>query len=251
MRWVHMECLESWRKMSVNPKSFYECEQCKFQYKFGASNANNFLIARLLASDITVAVLSFVMLLALIFVGGFVGKAFDQDSEWADVFNIWKSFSLHHLITGATTTGLLSVLGWATSIGGIGGGGGWRVILGNGWNDAGRDTVSTVIVVLAVLAGLAFAFRWIYDRLFEYARKTTRMAQSIVLDVQGAQDGGADAQADGAAAAAGQAGEEHDANRADTRQARARARSPARAAAAAAEHEPDVRARARRFVPVD
>ena len=192
MRWVHMECLEHWRSTSVNPNSFYECEQCKFKYRFGASSANKFFLARLLASSFAVHLLSFALLLCLIFVGGFVGKSFDSSLDWIDVF---RCFNLNHILAGCATTGIGSLLGWATSMGGIGGGGGWRMIIGDGWNGVvadrgggGRDVVSMVLMTIMILAGLAVAFYWIYERLEEVARKTTRMAQSVVLDVQGGPD---------------------------------------------------------------
>ena len=54
----------------------------------------------------------------------------------------------------------------------------------------GRDVVSMVLLTIMVVAGLAVAFYWIYERLEDIARKTTRMAQSVVLDVQGADSAG-------------------------------------------------------------
>lgn len=174
----------------MNPRSFYECDQCKFQYVFDTRTENKFLLARLLASSVMVNVLSFVLLLVLIFVGGFVGKSFDPTLDWSDVF---YCFNLNHIVAGATTTGLGSLLGWATSMGGIGGGGGWRMIIGDGWHGAlgergaGRDIVSVILTTIMVLAGLAVAFSWIYERLQDAARRTTRLAQSVVLDVQGSE----------------------------------------------------------------
>ena len=193
MRWVHMECLKHWRATSVNPRSFYECEQCRFQYQFGQGAEQRFLLARLLASSAAVHGLSLLLLAALVFAAGFVGKCFDPSLGWLDVF---RCFNINHLLTGATTTGLGSLLGWATSMGGIGGGGGWRMIIGDGWHGAlgdrggGRDVVSMILLGIMVLAGLAVAFYWIYERIEEVARKTTRMAQSVVLDVQGGEDVG-------------------------------------------------------------
>ena len=32
MRFVHVECLNNWRNMSRNPRSFYGCDQCGYQY---------------------------------------------------------------------------------------------------------------------------------------------------------------------------------------------------------------------------
>ena len=32
MRYVHVDCLNDWRGHSANPRSFYECDQCHYQY---------------------------------------------------------------------------------------------------------------------------------------------------------------------------------------------------------------------------
>jgi len=32
MRFVHPECLNEWRAQSANPRSFYQCDQCGYQY---------------------------------------------------------------------------------------------------------------------------------------------------------------------------------------------------------------------------
>ena len=29
---VHLDCLNQWRAMSVNPQSFYQCDQCGYKY---------------------------------------------------------------------------------------------------------------------------------------------------------------------------------------------------------------------------
>ena len=31
MRYVHVHCLNEWRTMSVNSRSFYECDQCRYR----------------------------------------------------------------------------------------------------------------------------------------------------------------------------------------------------------------------------
>ena len=34
MKYIHMHCIEKWRKLSTNPLSYTQCEQCKYVYKF-------------------------------------------------------------------------------------------------------------------------------------------------------------------------------------------------------------------------
>ena len=72
------------------------------------------------------------------------------------------------------------------------------MIIGNGWDGAvgdrggggGRDLVSTVLLVAAVVAGLALAMSSIYERLESIAKGMTRAMQAVVLDVQGPRDEG-------------------------------------------------------------
>ncbi len=193
MAYVHCECLNEWRRQSVNPKSFYECDTCKFKYQFGtAMGPDRFTIARVLAWPLVIHALSILGLVALCFFGGFVAKMFDSSLTWYDVV---RCFNVNHLLSGATATGLLSLFGWLTAgAAGLGGGPVWRTVMGNTWHggtggDGGKDVVSTILLVIAVVAGLCVALYWIYGRLEELSRQTVRLAQHVVLDV-GADDDG-------------------------------------------------------------
>ena len=196
MAWVHCECLNTWRQQSVNPRSFFQCDTCKFEYRYAtAMGPDRFTIARILAWPMFIHFLSILGLFALCFVCGFVAKMFDSSLTWLDVF---RCFNINHLLSGATATGLLSLFGWLTAgAGGLGGGPIWRTIIGDTWrggtggNGGGTDVVSSVLLVLAVVAGLCVALYWIYGRLEELSRQTVRMAQQVVLDA-GADVGGGD-----------------------------------------------------------
>lgn len=60
MRWVHPRCLNEWRAMSVNARSFYTCEQCGYRYR-----TERTWLADVLQSERTVWPLSFAMLALL------------------------------------------------------------------------------------------------------------------------------------------------------------------------------------------
>jgi hypothetical protein len=82
-----MECLDRWRKTSVNPRSFYRCDQCHFEYRFGRvfeafPSPDRFSVARLLGMRFAVHVISVCALLWLIFFGGFVGKLMNPELTW-------------------------------------------------------------------------------------------------------------------------------------------------------------------------
>lgn len=188
MAWVHMECLDHWRKSSVNPRSFYRCDQCHFEYRFGRvfpAGTDKFMLARFLSSRFAVHVLSVFVLLSIIFCGGFVAKMFNGELTWYDVL---RCFNLEHMISGSVVTGMGSLLGWVLSL--LGGGGGRWVgdVIGyggrglGGGGGGGNDKAGKIIVVILVVIGLCIAFKWIYDRIEHYAQRTTRMATHVVLD---------------------------------------------------------------------
>lgn len=190
MSLVHLQCLNHWRSSSANPRSFYQCDTCHFQYRFGtALGADKLSLARLLATPYVVHAGAMLALCWLIFVMGFLAKMFDPTLTNADVI---ACFNIGHMLSGATATGLVSVVGWATSATGLAGGG-WRFMIGDAWNDTrgshGNDAFATILLACFVIAGLSLALWWIYERLEALARQTVRTAQHVVLDVGEDPDG--------------------------------------------------------------
>mmetsp|Transcript_1444 Transcript_1444/g.4230 ORF Transcript_1444/g.4230 Transcript_1444/m.4230 type:complete len:250 (-) Transcript_1444:323-1072(-) len=186
--WVHVECLDTWRRTSVNKRSFYECDACKFKYKFGARVGDQIFVARLLSTAGAIHALALCALASVIFVAGFVGKLFDSSLTWWDVL---RCFNAHHLMSGAAATGLGSLIGWASSALGLTGMHHARFVVGDWFGPgtlrgADRDNAfGHVVALVAIAAGLCIAFCWIYSSLEAWARRTARHAQHIVLDVQG------------------------------------------------------------------
>ena len=43
MALVHVECLNEWRNLSRNPRSFYGCDQCGYQYNLERTRAARYL----------------------------------------------------------------------------------------------------------------------------------------------------------------------------------------------------------------
>lgn len=204
--WVHVGCLDTWRRTSVNPKSFHgegmlhttlysvfsfsltrlidfaECDACKFRYKMGTTMLGDQLnVARLLSTAGAIHLLAFSALCCIIFVAGFVAKMFDSSLDWIEVL---RCFNIDHIIAGATTTGLGSLTGYFTSAIGLTGLNNARFVVGDfipaRVGESGHDgMVGTVLFVAAVVAGLCFAFCWIYGQLEEWARATARHAQHM------------------------------------------------------------------------
>lgn len=189
MAYVHVSCLDSWRSTSVNPKSFFECETCKFKYLFGQQRipgtgvvVDHLLLARLLGSGVSTHALTLALLVLIIFLSGFVVKAAQPTYTWGEV---WSCFNLEHIINGATATGVGSLCGWVVSAAGAGVG--YARIFGDGIgvNHKANDKAGNVLLAIMVVAGLALAASWIYGALEKYSRRTMRAAQHVVLDAPG------------------------------------------------------------------
>ena len=197
MAWVHVECLDKWRRASTNPQSFYRCDQCHFEYKFaqaftayGHGFGDRFTVAKVLGSRFAVHVASVAVLLTLIFVAGFLAKAlgFCGGLGWGEV---WSFANREHFFAGSALVGLSSLAGALIEfcstfyrigriggiyspfpdLGGRGGGG------GGGGGDAQK-----IILVIVVVIGLLVALHWIYKHLQILAEAAARRTQDIVLD---------------------------------------------------------------------
>ena len=188
MRYVHMECLDTWRQTSANPQSFFQCDQCKFKYHLGQSD-KRFFWARCLSKPWAIEGLAIGLLFMTIFFGGFFAKMLDSSLTW---YEILDAFNLKHYLYGSLATGLVSVVSSATTM--VGGGFGIH-FLEDAWRDQrSGDIVGMVILAVAAVVGLCYCFSFIYSWLQQHATRVARMAQSVVLDVQG------DAEAEGQAA---------------------------------------------------
>lgn len=61
MRYVHVHCLNAWRVASVNPRSFFSCDQCGYSYR-----TKRTVVAELLQSDKFVWMVSWLLVVFLI-----------------------------------------------------------------------------------------------------------------------------------------------------------------------------------------
>jgi hypothetical protein len=183
MQYVHINCLENWRKLSENPQAAYRCEQCLFEYKLSrVFTGDRLFIVQVLEHRFSVEVISLVILLVAIFFAGFISKAVSPES--------WTSFAridFAHFSGGATILGLTSTIGWVSS-------GMTTLSLFNGYPGWGRwvrdssgggQKNSTNLVVVAVAAvGLMLALYWIYSKMKEYARLALQHSATVVLEAE-------------------------------------------------------------------
>lgn len=195
MAWVHVECLDKWRRASANSQSFYRCDQCHYEYQFGRAFTayghgfgDKITIAKLLSSRISIHLASVVVLLVVVFFAGFVGKAvgvsLSPTVTWSDVF---RCINLNHWYSGSMLVGLGSLFGFLVEtcgtffrFGRIGGAWGPGPDLSGG-NRGGGDAQKVILAILVVI-GLFLALRWIYERLQILAESAARRTQDVILD---------------------------------------------------------------------
>jgi len=118
IRYVHAHCLEQWRLSSVNPRSYWECDQCKYKYSFQRT-----LMANLLRNQCFIHLLTLVFFLVCsLILGILIGSCSKIDFSFTSFFD----YLLFHTIYGAlwsSIVGFISLLcsllfaaGFATSI---------------------------------------------------------------------------------------------------------------------------------------
>jgi len=195
MKYVHRTCLQKWREMSQNPRSAFQCDQCKFKYHFHRTQA-----AQWLASKITLRVLTIAVLLALVVINGYLGKilillfaseeyltplSFDNYDMDEDGYYVYRRPSLlellkvnwDHLAIGSIGTGLVSFF-LSVGIPFISTGYSGPAILGNV-----RGRACNFILLTLVVIGLAKAASFIYNFVEAQSKKVLAKAEDIVENI--------------------------------------------------------------------
>jgi len=174
MKYVHSHCLEKWRTTSSNPKSFFQCDQCKFKYHFRRTTFGSMLRWRT-----TLHCLTLVILLLLVILGGYVFKLVDMLFGYEDKY--WSSFlevDLVHISFGLVFVGMSGFLSL------LGGTGLFRM---HHWGPRGGSDRSSklelVIVGIIVFIGICKCAFSIYRWVEQYTKTLLRQAQDLVENI--------------------------------------------------------------------
>jgi len=98
MRYIHTECLDTWRSSASNPKSAYRCEQCRYRYRFAERNVKLYAV---LMHPVLPYLLTAVVLFLLVWLLGFIpGLTFP---------NITNNPFVNHMLRGFTLIGCVGV----------------------------------------------------------------------------------------------------------------------------------------------
>jgi len=190
MRYVHLHCLNEWRTMSANSRSYYQCDQCGYRYNLMRTEW-----AKLLESPTTVAVataVAFALLLGVASTTFGVGAELLQWNPYCVHFYMmidWSPYSDHYLSTwwlhwmdaiigGALLMGLTGLLISAYE----------RI------QNEEFDYRGLLLTVLAnderilrvfVVLGVSYSFSIIHHKVQEFFKRCLTSFGEQILDVQG------------------------------------------------------------------
>ena len=176
MAYVHLNCLNEWRTNSANPKSYYECDQCGYEYVFG-DKAKAFAVAKLLGKPGAAHALTVAALFFAIWIGGHAARplAIELPRHALTRFDHWLKGSVVVAVVSLSLSPFFGVLR-ANNL--ILGDPLWRR---RRFRDA-DSTIGTVVLAIIVLVGLCLALSAIYGALVGLSKRLARRAQHVVLD---------------------------------------------------------------------
>ncbi|KAK3827827.1 MAG: hypothetical protein J3Q66DRAFT_321193 [Benniella sp.] len=219
MKYVHIECLNSWRARSPKRESHYKCDTCKYSFSFRRTS-----FAQFLGHPLTVIALTLVAFVVLVFIAGFVMKlllylTMDEPQEFVypvdfddeddvellmqkegtlvlktpdslrAVFRIDKT----HMVFGSFFTSVIGFLQLLTSIILSGGGGGVFRIGGFGLGGRRRGVradrqreagISGVVLIAMLVFGLFKSIYMTYKLVHRVSSHVLAKAEMMVLEVQ-------------------------------------------------------------------
>ncbi|KAI9012742.1 hypothetical protein BC832DRAFT_547898 [Gaertneriomyces semiglobifer] len=191
MKYVHVECLNEWRRNSRKKESFYQCDQCLYRYNFARTTW-----ARIAVNEVVVTLLTFAVFLVSAIFSGFgaklilmyygPGSIFDwellEDLELTyfanpAAYSMWR-IDIVHLLLGVMLLGVMgftqlaATVFWGTGIPGF------RTRRMGGGRDG--SLIFTVIIVIGVVK-MVWAM---YKGVREWSRRRLEVVEAAIMDVR-------------------------------------------------------------------
>ncbi|KXS21140.1 hypothetical protein M427DRAFT_51412 [Gonapodya prolifera JEL478] len=211
MRYVHLECLNEWREKSQKKESFYECDQCKYRYRFQRT-----FWAKMVMNELVLFLVTFTLFSLLVFLSGFAAKLVlrywvldspeditagvplrvetEDDDDW-----LYRTLSFgpeslaltnidfSHFLAGAFLVGVFAsiqvFLSFLTSPFPEWNYAGGRWSLGGGGGARSTSRLGLVIVVVVVLFGMVRTLVKIYGAVKDFSRRGLQVVESAILSV--------------------------------------------------------------------
>jgi hypothetical protein len=167
IKYVHVDCLDTWRSISQNNQSYYQCDQCHYKYKIDRIDKYRYL-----QNCITHQLLTVIIMCLLFYICGFV--KLDEFNE------LTKIGSIDHFIRGSIVIGTMEFMRQAFMSSML-------RFAGNSYhhyrkqND--KDKLSKIIGIIVVLTGLAYAFYNIYKFVSWISEKCIDKTSNVILEV--------------------------------------------------------------------
>lgn len=108
IRFVHAHCLEKWRNSSINPKSYWECDQCKYKYSFRRT-----FVATMLRNEFIVHLLTILFFLVCSLVLGVIISPFYTIKQ---VFTSYSDLVMFYTFIGAIFTSFIGFISLLCSL---------------------------------------------------------------------------------------------------------------------------------------
>lgn len=198
LRFVHLECLNSWRLASANPRSSYQCDQCLYRYSFQRALYANILRSAVVLHALTLLAFVLAVLLcsgvAVLFDHGFISSsaglegavsddflaqlANETESEVDDVREqlaaigsfSWHGIHLVHFASGLVMVGASGLI----SMGVV-----WFPFLGA----RGAHRLEGPFILVTLLVGAVRVMFMLYAAFKDISGRALQSAESMILEV--------------------------------------------------------------------
>ncbi|KAI8814341.1 hypothetical protein BJ742DRAFT_766741 [Cladochytrium replicatum] len=202
MKYVHLGCLNEWRKVSRKKESFFQCDYCHYKYHFRRTT-----IARAIMNEVFITLLALVVFAVLVLVSGYLMKlallfGFPEEFETelnldeADEFDlIWMLVSprkpwyrlelLPSLLRGLVVVGSLGglhLIGSTALTGPVGIFGRWGFNVGARGNNRNVDSGWLILILVFLVFGVFRAMAAVYGFCRNWTRKSLSSFEMYVLD---------------------------------------------------------------------
>ncbi|KAJ3266827.1 hypothetical protein HDU77_010208 [Chytriomyces hyalinus] len=195
MKFVHLHCLNEWRKVNPTSASHFQCDQCGFKYHFERTK-----IAHILRNEAVVTTLTFLSFILLVFLAGFLGKLliiFFLEQEAAafskispddleddldrflhkfmthpKLFSLF-SFDVTHFMSGAVIVGVVGSMSFVS-----------LSFSSMRMRQFRHRDAHTAMLSIVIVIGIVRALWWVYKKVRSFAVKSLELMEKRILDVE-------------------------------------------------------------------
>ncbi|KAG9304528.1 hypothetical protein G9A89_020092 [Geosiphon pyriformis] len=203
MRYVHVECLNNWRLRSQKKTSFFQCDECKYQYAFRRTT-----IAKYATNGFVLTIVTLILFAFCVFVGGFFSKLFlylndypasfseilsEESEETAETalrepmtFATIFTIDHYHLASGFVFVGIVGFLQILFSLIWLGPFPSWNIRLpsGSGGGGGGRgDSFAALVIAVILVVGIVKAIWGMYKLVQGVSRLILERVELVILEV--------------------------------------------------------------------